>query len=106
MKRLISSLLFLSAALLLNAQPATSPNGKLSAKTAGDRLVISLENQTVLEMAALPESFCICLSAFLEAGLLKSEDGTLYGARRAEIDGKADLEATEIMRRLRQLQSQ
>ena len=53
-----------------------------------------------------PESFCLCLSAFLEAGLLKSEDGTLYGARRAEIDGKADLEATEIMRRLRQLQSQ
>ena len=51
-----------------------------------------------------PESFCICLSAFLESGLLESGDGTLYGARRAQIDGKADLEATEIMRRLRQLQ--
>lgn len=52
----------------------------------------------------LPESFCICLSAFLESGLLESGDGTLYGAKRAKIDGKADLEATEIMRRLREFQ--
>ena len=47
-----------------------------------------------------PESFCLCLMAFLEAGLLESESG-IYGARRAKIEGKADLEATAIMRRLR-----
>ena len=41
---------------------------------------------------------------FLESGLLESGDGTLYGAKRAKIDGKADLEATEIMRRLREFQ--
>ena len=48
-----------------------------------------------------PECFCICLRAFWEAGLLRSGDGRVYGAVRAEIEGKADLEATEIMRRLR-----
>ncbi len=47
-----------------------------------------------------PESFCICLKAFWEGGLLRGGVGVL-GAKRAEIDGKADLEATEIMRSLR-----
>ena len=48
-----------------------------------------------------PECFCLCLRAFLESGLLRSGDGRVYGAARAEIEGKADLEATETMRRLR-----
>ena len=51
-----------------------------------------------------PESFCICLLTFLETGLLQGEQDRLYGAKRAEIDGKADLESTEIMRRLRAFQ--
>ena len=54
MKRILSTLLFLSATLLLNAQPATSPNGKLSANTAGDKLVFCFEEQPVLEMADIP----------------------------------------------------
>jgi len=52
-----------------------------------------------------PESFCVCLLTFLETGLLESADGSVFGAKRAEIDGKADLEATDIMRRLRSFQS-
>ena len=51
-----------------------------------------------------PESFCICLLTFLETGLLQGEQGRLYGAKRTKIDGKADLESTEIMRRLRAFQ--
>ena len=50
-----------------------------------------------------PERFCLCLLVFLEAGLLESGSGTLLGARRAAPGGKVDLEATEIMRRLRRL---
>ena len=51
-----------------------------------------------------PERFCLCLLAFLESGLLESRDGTLFGARRAALNGKVDLEATDIMQRLRRLQ--
>lgn len=46
------------------------------------------------------ERYCLCLMAFLETGLLKNADGRIYGARRSEIDGKADLEATRIIRAL------
>ena len=48
-----------------------------------------------------PERFCLCLAVLREAGLLSGE-GPLYGAAAASIDGKADLEATAIMRALRQ----
>ena len=48
-----------------------------------------------------PERFCICLLVFMEAGLLQSTDGRVYGARPATIEGKADLEATALMRSLR-----
>ena len=54
MKKLFSTLLCLGAALLLNAQPAVSPNGKLTAKTADNRLVLCFEEQPVLEMADIP----------------------------------------------------
>lgn len=47
------------------------------------------------------ERYCLCLTVLLEAGLLRSDDGTVYGARCAEIDGKADLESTSILRSLR-----
>ena len=54
MKKLFSSLLFLGMTLLLNANPATSPNGKLTATAADNKLVICFEEQTVLEMADIP----------------------------------------------------
>ena len=50
-----------------------------------------------------PERYCICLMALLESGLLRSPDGQIFGAESAAIDGKADLEATRILRTLRSL---
>ena len=49
-----------------------------------------------------PEKFCLCLMVLLETGLLKSTGGGIYGARCSAIDGKADLEATRLIRALRQ----
>ena len=51
-----------------------------------------------------PERYCICLMALLETGLLQSADGSIFAARSAVIEGKADLEATEIIKTLRALQ--
>ena len=39
--------------------------------------------------------------ALLEAGLLGSGDGRVFGATRRAIDGKADLEATELIKALK-----
>ena len=47
-----------------------------------------------------PEKFALCLAVLLEAGLLRSDDGKVYGAVPAMIDGKADLDSTSIMRAL------
>ena len=47
-----------------------------------------------------PERFCLCLMVLLEVGLLKSADGRIYGASSRCIQGKADLNAAEIMRQL------
>ncbi len=47
-----------------------------------------------------PECFCLCLAVLREAGLLQTEGNTLCGAHLASIDGKADLEATALMRLL------
>ncbi len=46
------------------------------------------------------EKFCLCLMVLLETGLLKGEGG-IFGARAATIDGKADLEATSLIRSLK-----
>lgn len=48
-----------------------------------------------------PETFCICIMTFLETGLLKSPDGSIFHASPASIEGKADLEGSRIMRTLR-----
>lgn len=48
-----------------------------------------------------PERFCICLMALMETGLLKSADGRIFGAERAAIEGKANLEATRLIQALR-----
>lgn len=47
------------------------------------------------------EKYCLCLMVLLETGLLKSEDGRIYGAARANIGGKADLDATELIKALK-----
>ena len=50
-----------------------------------------------------PERYCLCLAVFSQAGLLTSEDGRVYRSRYIRTETKADLEATEIMRILREL---
>ena len=52
-----------------------------------------------------PERFCLCLMALRETGLLRSEDGRIYASRCADIEGKADLEATRLIRSLRSFQA-
>ncbi len=51
-----------------------------------------------------PERCCLCLMALREAGLLASDSGEIFCARPADIGGKADLEATRLLRSLRSLQ--
>lgn len=51
MKKIISTIILCGAVLGMNAQDATSPNGKLSATTADNKLVISYGKQKVLELA-------------------------------------------------------
>lgn len=48
-----------------------------------------------------PEKYCLCLMVLLEAGLLRGEDGTIFGAHSATIAGKADLEATGLIKALK-----
>ena len=50
-----------------------------------------------------PEKFCLCLMVLQEVGLLISEGGGIFSAHRAEIEGKADLNATRIISTLRKL---
>jgi len=47
-----------------------------------------------------PERFCLCLMTLLETGLLSSSDGLVFSSVRSRISGKADLEATRLMRTL------
>ena len=47
------------------------------------------------------ETFCLCLAVLREAGLIASPDGRICGAGAVRIEGKADLEATEIYRALK-----
>ena len=56
MKNLYLAVVLYCAALSVNAQGIVSPNGKLSARTAGDKLVISYGRQQVLELADFPYS--------------------------------------------------
>lgn len=47
------------------------------------------------------EKYCICLMVLLETGLLKSDSGRIYGARKSDIGGKADLDATKLITALK-----
>ena len=51
------------------------------------------------------ETFCLCLMTLLQSGLLESPSGSICGADRVQLSGKADLEATPIMRQLRRERS-
>ena len=48
-----------------------------------------------------PEKYCLCLMVLREAGLLTGRDGGIFSARCSRISGKADLEATRLIRSLR-----
>ena len=47
------------------------------------------------------EQYSICLEVFRQTGLLRSRDGRVFGAEAVRINGKADLESTEIMRAIK-----
>ena len=47
---------------------------------------------------------CLCLMAFQEAGLLSDGPDGIFSAQPVRISGKADLEATRLLRSLRSMQ--
>jgi len=47
------------------------------------------------------ETYCLCLAVLCEVGLLSSPGGGIYGAEKAAIEGKADLDNTAIIRALK-----
>ena len=60
--------------------------------------VSEILDQCPAEMSA--ERFCLCLMTFLETGLLKGDNGSIFGAVCCNIEGKADLENTKLMQAL------
>ena len=52
-----------------------------------------------------PETYCLCLMVLQEAGLLSDGPEGIFSARPVKISGKADLEATSLILKLRQYQS-
>ena len=48
-----------------------------------------------------PEKYCLCLMVLRETGLLSSDSGEIFASRCAQISGKADLEATRLIRSLK-----
>ena len=73
-------------------------------RECGGRLHLGSSTEDILSLCPegmLPERYCICLMALLEAGLLQGPEGGIYGAESAAIEGKADLEATSLLRSLR-----
>ena len=48
-----------------------------------------------------PETYCLCLMVLQEAGLLSDGPDGIFSARPVQIEGKADLEATPLIRELR-----
>ena len=48
-----------------------------------------------------PETYCLCLMVFQEAGLLSDGPDGIFSARPVQIEGKADLESTPLIRELR-----
>ena len=72
-------------------------------------LHIGPDVQAVLDQCPegmLPETYCICLIALMEAGLLRGPEGGIFGAESVAFEGKADLEATPILQTLRSMSRQ
>ena len=74
-KRLVLTIVICGVALAVNAQKVASPNGKLSAKTTGQKLVINYKKQKVLELNDIP------FSKLKFAGKVKSDYQMLEGKR-------------------------
>ena len=53
-----------------------------------------------------PETYCLCLMVFQEAGLLSDGPDGIFSARPVQIEGKADLEATPLIRELRRCRAE
>ena len=51
-----------------------------------------------------PEKYCLCLMALKEVGLLRGPGDEIFSAGQQQISGKADLEATRLIRSLRSFQ--
>ena len=70
-------------------------------KSFGENIKISGTLDEIIDSCPegmLPEMFCICLEAFLEAGLLTGK--SVYGATERKLNGKADLDSTPLMKSL------
>ena len=75
-------------------------------KEMGPRFSVGADTAQVMAQRPAdmePERYCLCLMVFLEAGLLKGPGGGIYRAVKAQISGKADLDATTLIRSLRGL---
>ena len=77
-------------------------------RSLGDQLPLPRTENALL--ACCPEgmtreTFALCLMALVQSGLLQSPGGGICGADRVSLPGKADLEATPIMRQLRREQA-
>lgn len=73
-------------------------------RSLGDGFTVPADPSGVLSMCPPgmeAEKFCICLMSFLQAGLLASPDGQIFGSGPVHLDHKADLESTDIILRLR-----
>lgn len=73
-------------------------------KSLGINFRIGSTEEAVLDRCPYdlaPETYCICLEVFREAGLFAGD--RIYGAVPADVEEKADLESTKLMQRLRNL---
>ena len=76
-------------------------------RSMGPDFAVGADTRAVLDQCPPgmePERCCLCLMALLETGLLASDSGEIFSARPADIGGKADLEATRLIRSLKHLQ--
>ena len=70
----------------------------------GPRFSVGADTAAVISQCSAdmePEKYCLCLMVFREAGLLRAPGGGIYRAGKTQFTGKADLDATQLMRSLR-----
>ena len=74
-------------------------------KTLGSEFTLgSSQEEILIDCPAdlSPETYCLCLEVFREAGLLSGKKN-VYGARPETVEGKKDLTATPLMRALAEI---